>query len=60
MTLISANVFSNLTVSATSPLNASLTALIIPTDAPKAITRALDASKDLVNSLAWAVILPNG
>ena len=31
-----------------------------PADAPKAITRALEASRDLLNSLAAPVILPRG
>ena len=32
----------------------------MPTEAPKAITRAFEASNDFVNSLADAVILPKG
>ena len=59
-TLTSAKVFSNLTVSATRFLNASDIPFIIPTEAPKAITRALEASRDLVNSLADPVIRPRG
>ena len=60
MTFMSAITFWNFIVSATKPLKALVTALIIPTEAPKAITRAFEASNDLVNSLAEAVILPKG
>ena len=57
---MSANVFSNLTASLTSPLNELLIPSRIATDAPKAITRAFEASKDFVNSLAEELILPSG
>ena len=57
---MSCSVFSNFTVSATKNLKESVIPLIIPTEAPKAITLALEASSDFVNSLADAVILPRG
>ena len=59
-TLISAKVFSKATASETKALNESLIPSSIATDAPNAITRALEASKDLVNSFADALILPRG
>ena len=51
---------STLIVLETSAPKASESLFITATDAPKAKTRALDASKDFLNSVAWPVILPSG
>ena len=57
--LMSVNFFSTLIVVATKDLKALLIPLITPTLAPNAITRALEASIDFVNSSASALILPS-
>ena len=44
----------------TIPLRAAETAPIAATDAPKAITRAFEASKDFSNSPSCPLILPKG
>jgi hypothetical protein len=57
-TFISASFFSTSTVDVTREDRAFSTAKIAPAEAPKAITRALDASKLLLNSETCPVILP--
>ena len=56
-TLTSSNAFSTFMVLVTKPLKARSICMMIPADAPKATTRALDASRDLVNSSALTVAL---
>ena len=51
---------STLIVLETSAPKASESLFITATEAPKAKTRALDASKDFLNSVAWPVIFPSG
>ena len=57
---MSVRFFSTFMVLVTNPLKASDTALIIPTEAPNARTRALEASNDFVNSSALRRIFPRG
>ena len=60
ITFILAKVASTLTVLDTRAPNAWESLFITATEAPKAKTRALDASKDFLNSVAWPVIFPSG
>ena len=60
ITLISCKDFCTSMVAPTKALKARWTPKIIPALAPKAITRALDASKDLLNSFTCPVIRPRG
>ena len=60
ITFISANFFSTLTVAFAISRKPAVTAYIAPAEAPKAATRALEAARDLLNSLTLPVILPKG
>ena len=57
---IEVSCFSTCIVVVTRSLNAFVTVVKTPTDAPKAKTRAFAASIDFVNSSALPVILPKG